>query len=129
MLPEFHAPPSAVDVCVVVSLFVQVTVPPTATEIGFGANAVVVRRLAPRGIETAAPGDGVGDGDGVGAGVGLGDGAGDTAGDGLEGDEDPQPINSAAIRVVPIIRKADMCLRSPRPVSANAGPHRRARFS
>ena len=35
--PEFQAPASAVDVCVVESLLVQVTVPPTETAIGLGA--------------------------------------------------------------------------------------------
>jgi hypothetical protein len=102
---EFQAPPSAVDVCATVSLFVHVTVPPTETLIGFGANAVVVKLLAPLGIETAAPaaGDGVGDG--------VGDGAGDGVADGLDGDEvDPQPTNSASRNVVPMIRKTVMCL-------------------
>ena len=36
--PEFQAPPSAVDVCVTLSLFAHVTVPPTETVIGFGAG-------------------------------------------------------------------------------------------
>jgi hypothetical protein len=97
--PEFQAPPSAVDVCATVSLFVHVTVPPTETLIGFGAKALVVRVLAPLGIETAAPP--VGDG--------VGDGAGDGVGDGLDGEEDPQPINSASRKVAAMIRKADMC--------------------
>jgi hypothetical protein len=35
--PEFHAPPSALDVCVVESLFVHVRDEPTATLIGLGA--------------------------------------------------------------------------------------------
>jgi hypothetical protein len=54
--PEFQAPPSAVEVCVTVSLFVHVTVPPTETAIGFGAKAVVVNPLAPLGIETVTAG-------------------------------------------------------------------------
>jgi hypothetical protein len=36
IVPEFHAPPFAVDVCAIESLFIQVTVPPTATVIGLG---------------------------------------------------------------------------------------------
>jgi hypothetical protein len=78
--PEFHAPPSAVVVWAVLSLLVHVTVVPTATAIGFGANAVVVKMLAPLGIETAVPVAGAG------AGEGLGDGAGDGVGDGLDGE-------------------------------------------
>ena len=59
--PEFHAPLSDVDVCVVLSLFVQVTLPPTATLTGFGANAVDVIVNAPNTIETGVPGlEGVG---------------------------------------------------------------------
>jgi hypothetical protein len=34
------------------SLLTQVTVLPTAIDAGFGANAVVVRNVAPRGMET-----------------------------------------------------------------------------
>jgi hypothetical protein len=55
MFPEFHAPLLAVEVCVVLSLFVQVTVPPTATVTGFGANAVVVRTEAPCTIDAGVP--------------------------------------------------------------------------
>ena len=54
--PEFHAPLSDVDVCVVLSLFVHVTVPPTATLTGFGAKAVDVIVDAPNTIETGVPG-------------------------------------------------------------------------
>jgi hypothetical protein len=115
--PEFQAPPSAVDVCATVSLFVHVTVPPTETAIGFGAKAVVVKMLAPLGIETATPpvGDGVGDG--------AGDGAGDGVGEGLDGEEeDPQPINRASRNVVTIIRKADICLVLLPAATAKMGP-------
>jgi hypothetical protein len=35
--PEFHEPSSPVDVCVVVSLLVHVTVPPALITTGFGA--------------------------------------------------------------------------------------------
>ena len=58
------------------SLFVQVTVVPTATVTGLGEYAVVVMPNAPLTIDTEAVGpDGVGVGAGVGA--GLGEGAGD----------------------------------------------------
>jgi hypothetical protein len=62
---------SAVASCVVTSLFTQVIVLPTATMIGLGENAVVVRLAAPRTIETLIPeaGGAVGL---VGAGVGVG---------------------------------------------------------
>jgi hypothetical protein len=75
--PEFH-PVFAVDVCVVLSLFRQVTVPPTDTLIGFGLNAVDVSRLALTTIvaETFAGGAGAGVGAGVGTGVGAGIGVG-----------------------------------------------------
>jgi hypothetical protein len=36
IVPELQAPPSAVDVWLMVSLFVHVTVPPTEATIGFG---------------------------------------------------------------------------------------------
>ena len=66
MFPEFHAPLLPVDVCVVVSLLVQVTVPPTATVTGLGANAVVVSKEAPFTIDAGVPpvtgGGGSGDG-------------------------------------------------------------------
>jgi hypothetical protein len=57
MEPEFHAPPLAEDVCVVESLLVHVTVPPTATTIGFGAKAVVVIVDAPATIDAMLPAD------------------------------------------------------------------------
>ena len=71
MEPEFHAPSLAVDVCAVVSLFVQAIVLPTGTAIGLGANAVLVKVLAPLTIDTVSPGEGVGDGDGEGDGDGV----------------------------------------------------------
>ena len=40
--PEFQTPPLDVVVCAVESLLVHMTVVPTATVAGFGANAVVV---------------------------------------------------------------------------------------
>jgi len=51
--PEFHEPP--VDVCVVLSLLVQVTLPPTATVTGLGEYAVVVMLDAPPTIDTGVP--------------------------------------------------------------------------
>jgi hypothetical protein len=49
--PEFQAPPVAVEVCVMESLLVHVTVPPTGTAIGLGLKAVVVRTDAPGTID------------------------------------------------------------------------------
>ena len=51
ILPEVQAPPSAVDVCVVLSLFNQLIVVPTAILSGLVPNAVVVNTDAPPGIE------------------------------------------------------------------------------
>src|SRR5512141_470369 len=92
MLPELNAPPSAADVCVVLSLFTHVTVPPRDTVIGFGLYAVVVRVLAPAAIVTPEPDD-------VGAGL-----------DGVEEDP-PQPATPTAsaarktseARMVPVL--------------------------
>jgi hypothetical protein len=101
-------------------LFIQVTVPPTETAIGFGTKAVEVKLLAPLGIETVTP---PGVGDGVGEGAGDGDGDGD--GDGLDGEDvDPQPINEASSNVVPMIRIADMCCGSPAAATAKRRPSR-----
>jgi hypothetical protein len=61
MLPELQdvaIPASDVDVCVVVSLFVHVTVIPWVIVIGLGLYAVVVLVDAPDTIETVEP-DGV----------------------------------------------------------------------
>lgn len=63
------------------SLLTQVTVVPTGTDAGFGTKAVVVSKVAPRGIEIVTD---VGLGVGVGAGVGVGVGVGVAGGvDGL----------------------------------------------
>ena len=75
-IPEFQPLASDVEVCDVESVFVQVTVVPTATSRASGVNALFPRASAPLGIETAAdapPGAGVGVGVGVGDGVGAGD--------------------------------------------------------
>jgi hypothetical protein len=116
--PEFHAPLFAVDVCVVLSLFRQVTVPPTDTLIGFGLNAVDVSRLAFTTIDAetfaggAGAGVGVGFGVGVGAGVGAGGGAGAGAAtgrvDGACGVDEPQAANVAASSANATERRTDM---------------------
>jgi len=54
MRPEFHALLFAVDVCATESLFVHVTESPTLRVIGFGENAVVVRKDAPDTMLAAA---------------------------------------------------------------------------
>src|SRR3954451_24795110 len=62
--PESNAPTLLVTVWPVVSLFVQVTVVPTGTVIGFGAYPAAPFVCAPWGIETVLPdvlGLGVGD--------------------------------------------------------------------
>ena len=131
--PEFHAPLFAVDVCVVLSLFRQLTVPPTGTLIGFGLNAVEVNRLALTTIvaDTFAGGAGAGVGAGVGAGAGFGTGTGVGAGagagagagggagagagaatggviDGASGVDEPQAANVAASSANATGRKTDM---------------------
>jgi hypothetical protein len=67
MLPEFQVPPSALDVCVVPSLFNQLIVVPTEMVSGLIPNAVVVNVDAPLGIDTvvlpAGADSGVADGD------------------------------------------------------------------
>ncbi len=62
MLPEFQPPSVAVAVWVVLSLFVQVTLPPRPTVMGLGANAVAVKIEAPLTMETGVP-PALGDGD------------------------------------------------------------------
>jgi hypothetical protein len=67
MLPEFQVPPSAIEVCVVLSLFNQLIVVPTEMVSGLVPNAVVVNVDAPPGIMTVVLTSGaawdVGDGD------------------------------------------------------------------
>jgi hypothetical protein len=55
IFPELNDPSSAVAVCAVESLFVQVTVPPTEIETGFGEYAVVVNVDEPFTMETGVP--------------------------------------------------------------------------
>lgn len=50
MVPEFHWPLFATDVCAMESLFVHATVAPTATTSGFAPKAVVERIDAPPGM-------------------------------------------------------------------------------
>jgi hypothetical protein len=74
-IPEFQPVASEVDVWEVESVFVHVTVVPTATSRAAGVKALFPRASAPTGIETdaaAPPGAGVG----AGVGVGVGDGVG-----------------------------------------------------
>jgi hypothetical protein len=66
--PEFHPVESDVDVCAMESLFVHVTVAPTATDTSSGAYALFASDSAPTGIATDDDGppdvgDGVGDGE------------------------------------------------------------------
>jgi hypothetical protein len=64
MLPELHVLLSDVDVWVIVSLFIHVTIVPFAIVRGFGLYAVVLSPAAPLTIETVDPdGDGAGEGD------------------------------------------------------------------
>jgi hypothetical protein len=70
MLPEFHPLPSDVEVCVMESVFVQVTVVPAATSSWSGLNARFPKVNAPLGMvmgvdDPVVTGTGVGDGDGV----------------------------------------------------------------
>src|SRR5215470_19837810 len=55
MFPELNDPLSPVAVWAVESLFVQVTVPPTEIETGFGEYAVVVKLDEPLTMETGVP--------------------------------------------------------------------------
>ena len=78
IIPEFHPMASDVEVWEVESVFVQVTVVPTATFSSPGLKALFPNDSAPTGIATAAdivPGAGGGGvGDGVGDGeVGVGE--------------------------------------------------------
>jgi len=70
MIPEFHPVAFDVEVCEVESVFLHVTVVPTATFNSPGENALLPSASAPTGIVTdedgppgAGVGDGVGDGD------------------------------------------------------------------
>jgi hypothetical protein len=55
IVPEVHAPLLATELCATESLFVHVTVPPTATVTGFGEYAVVVSVDDPDTIDTGVP--------------------------------------------------------------------------
>jgi hypothetical protein len=55
IVPEFHVPPSAVDVCGIESLLIHVTVPFTPMTTGFGLYAVAVSVDAPITIDTLVP--------------------------------------------------------------------------
>jgi len=90
MIPEFHPVAFDVEVCEVESVFLHVTVVPTATFNSPGEKALFPSDSAPTGIvtdEDGPPGVGAGDGAGV----------GDGAGDGAEGDELPQAVAKVKI--------------------------------
>ena len=55
IVPDVHAPLLATELCATESLFVHVTVPPTATVTGFGEYAVVVSVDDPETIDTGVP--------------------------------------------------------------------------
>jgi hypothetical protein len=88
MFPEMNDPLSAVAVCAVESLFVQVTVPPTEIETGFGEYAVVVSVDELATIETGVP---------------------VSPFDGEDGELDPQPIVNA-INPASMLNRNLMCL-------------------
>jgi hypothetical protein len=92
ILPELNDPSSAVAVCAVESLFVQVTVPPTEMETGFGEYAVVVSVDEPFTMETGVPV------------VGF---------DGEDGELDPQPIANP-ITPASTLNRNFICLSIPR---------------
>ena len=100
--PEFHVPPFATDVCVVESWLVHVTVPPTETEIGLGAYAVVVIVDAPETMETAVP-----DPEGV--------------GEVIDGD-DEQPKDNPSNKVASAMRSRIRSLSFTHASSARASP-------
>jgi hypothetical protein len=55
IVPELHAPVFDTEVCATESLFIHMTLPPTATVTGLGEYAVVVNVDEPGTIETAVP--------------------------------------------------------------------------
>jgi hypothetical protein len=89
MIPEFHPAASDVEVCDVESVFLHVTVVPTATFNSPGEKARFPSDSAPTGIVTDAEGP-------SGAGAGAG-GDGDGAGDGAEGEESPHAVANTSI--------------------------------
>jgi hypothetical protein len=94
MIPEFHPAAFDVEVCEVESVFLQVTVVPTATFRSAGLKALFPSDSAPTGMvtdEDAPPGAGVG-----GAGDGAGDGAG-ADGEGADGEESPHAMTNNRI--------------------------------
>jgi len=81
--PESNRPVFDVEVCVMVSLFRHVTLPPTATVTGFGEYAFVVSPAEFMTIDTVVP-DGLGVGD--------------------EGDDEPQPNERPSVSAAKSIR-------------------------
>src|SRR5262249_4619635 len=88
VFPELNARLSPVAVCAVESLLVQVTVPPTEIETGFGEYAVVVKVDEPLTMETGVPA---------------------VPSDGEDGELDPQPIVNA-INPASTLNRNLMCL-------------------
>src|SRR5579872_4074710 len=89
---DVHAPLFATDVCVTESLLTQVTLLPTATVIGFGANAVDVSVDAPLTMATLLPPPDVG-----------------VVGD----DDEPQAVVTARTQMATATRKLMPSLRLP----------------
>src|SRR5712671_2542990 len=87
MISEFHPAASDVEVWETESVFVHVTVVPTATLRSSGAKALFPSEAAPTAIATDDAGP---------SGVGVGDGTGDGA---VEGVEPPPPQATASIRI------------------------------
>ena len=86
-IPEFHPCAFEVDVCETESVFVHVTVEPTATVRSSGLKAWFPNVSAPLGIVTSED-----DTTGGGAGAGAGDGVGD----GVVGEGEPPPPQAVA---------------------------------
>ena len=100
MIPESHPVAFDVDVCDTVSVFTQVTVPPTATLTSSGMKALSFKNSALIGIVTFTDdGPGAGVGVGVGAGVATGTGVGAGVADGeVGGDTASLPQATATMR-------------------------------
>ena len=95
MIPESHPTAFDVDVCEMESVFVHVTVAPTAMERSSGTKARFPSTCAPIGIMTVdagSPGVAAGVGDGPGVGAGVGDGS-------VDGDEGLLPQAIAPIKM------------------------------
>jgi hypothetical protein len=107
--PELQVAPSAVEVCAVESLLVQVTEPPTGTVIGFGEYAVEVNVVAPATMEadTLEPVIGAGD----------------------DGEDEPHARETLNISATRINRKLIRLISFTHESSANSLPSRPTAFS